>query len=53
MKRALLVDIGSENWEVEEQRMEGGVGSGMDVSNWVILSILLGYTFWASVLYIY
>lgn len=24
----------------------------MDVSNWVILSILLGYTFWASVLYI-
>ena len=54
MKRALLVDIGSENWEVEKQRMEGGGRrrSGMDVSNWVILSILLGYTFWASVLYI-
>jgi len=24
VKRALLVDIGSENWEVEEQRMETG-----------------------------
>ena len=53
MKRALLVDIGSENWEVEEQRMgKKGGGGGMDVSNWIILSILLGYTFWASVLYI-
>ena len=55
MKRALLVDIGSENWEVEEQRMGKGWGwrgFGMDVRNWVILSILLGYTFWASVLYI-
>jgi hypothetical protein len=52
VKRALLVDIGSENWEVEEQRMKKKGGAEMDVSNWVILSILLGYMFWASVLYI-
>jgi heme/copper-type cytochrome/quinol oxidase subunit 3 len=50
VKRALLVDIGSENWEAAEQRMKK-MGK-MDVSNWVILSVLLGYTFWASVLYI-
>ena len=35
----------------KDGKMEGG-GDGMDVSNWVILSILLGYTLWTSVLYI-
>lgn len=47
-----MVDIGSENWEVVEQRMEKRGGGEMDVSNWVILSLLLGYTFWTSVIYI-
>jgi hypothetical protein len=31
VKRALLVDIGSENWEVEEQRMGRGRREWMSV----------------------
>jgi hypothetical protein len=43
VKRALLVDIGSEDWEADEQRIKRK--GEIDVSNWVILSIRLGYKF--------
>jgi hypothetical protein len=45
-----LVDIGDEDWEVEEQTIKNGGKGELVVSNWVILSVRVGYKFCARVL---